>query len=372
MTESKPRLKSLDALRGFDMIWILGAEGLFSALYVLTGWSLWQVLTQQFQHSDWHGFTFYDLIFPLFIFIAGVALGFSNKNLRGVTFDKRLVVYKKAGLRLFLLCFLGVIYNHGWGQGVPSEPEKIRYASVLMRIGFAWFICAMIVWHFRYRTQLIIALSILVGYWILLCFIPTPEGIAGKLTLENSWNSWIDRNFLPGVHYQNLATDPEGILSHIPAVVNALAGAFTGRFITRQSTSRHQQIIYLVVVSVVCLVAGYIWAMVFPINKNLWTSSFVLVSVGWSVFLFALFYFCVDILNWHLIAKVFSVIGVNAILLYLLSSLFSWQYLVNSLFGGVISGIDRNLQPLIAVLALVTLQWLLAYLLYKRKIFIKI
>lgn len=371
-TQPRQRLASLDALRGFDMIWILGAEGLFSAFYVLSGWSLWQVLGHQFQHSNWHGFTFYDLIFPLFIFISGVTLGLANKSLRGVAFEKRKTVYKKAFLRLFLLCILGVVYNHGWGQGIPADPEKIRYASVLMRIGVAWFFCAMILWHFNRNTQLIIAVTILFGYWMLLSFIPTPEGVMGKLTMQDSWNSWIDRNLLPGVRYRDLATDPEGILSHFPAIVNALAGAFVGQFMSGLMADKYKRTGYLLIAALGCLLVGHLWGIIFPINKTLWTSSFVLVSVGWSIFLFALFYFCIDVLNWRLPIKLFSAIGLNAILLYLLSSLMSWQYLVNSLFGGVISSLSSSMQPLIVVLVLVALQWGLAQLLLKYKLFIKV
>ena len=366
------RLQSLDALRGFDMIWILGAEGIFSALFLLTGWSVWQTLSLQFQHSEWHGLTFYDLIFPLFIFIAGIALGLANKNMRGMLFEHRLPVYKKALLRLCLLCLLGVIYNHGWGQGIPVDSDGIRYASVLMRIGIAWFIGAMIVWHFSRRSQFIIAIFILLSYWVLLSFIPTPEGAIGQLSLSESWNSWMDRNWLPGIRYQNLATDPEGLLSHFPAIVNLLAGAFIGQLIANNKLPPVQLMIRLILLAVFCLGCGYLWSIIFPINKNLWTSSFVLVTVGWSIFLFALFYYVIDILAWRWLAKVFSVIGVNAILLYLLSSLFDWSYLVKSLFGGVISAAAVSWQPMLQLLFLVALQWWLAALLNRHKIFIKI
>lgn len=115
---SKKRLASLDALRGMDMLWILGGEKIFTALFVLTGWAGWQVAHNQTLHSQWHGFTFYDLIFPLFIFLSGVVMGLSPKRIDYLTLSERLPMYKKALKRLVLLCVLGIFYNHGWGTGI--------------------------------------------------------------------------------------------------------------------------------------------------------------------------------------------------------------------------------------------------------------
>lgn len=117
--QNKVRLKSLDALRGFDMFWILGGEAIFAALIVLTGWGGLHWFDKQMHHSTWHGFTFYDLIFPLFIFLSGVALGLSPKRLDKLPMHQRMPLYKHAVKRLLLLLLLGVIYNHGWGTGAP-------------------------------------------------------------------------------------------------------------------------------------------------------------------------------------------------------------------------------------------------------------
>ena len=134
--------------------------------------------------------------------------------------------YRKAGKRLLLLCLLGILYNHGWGTGMPMALDEIRYASVLGRIAIAWFFCAMLVWHTSLRTQIITAAAILVGYWLLLCFVPVPGGSAGDLSAAGSWNAWFDAHLLPGISYQNRVVDPEGVLSNIPAIVNALMGVF--------------------------------------------------------------------------------------------------------------------------------------------------
>ncbi len=369
--QTNKRLLSLDALRGFDMIWILGAEGIFTGLFLLTGWSIWQTLAQQFEHSHWHGFTFYDLIFPLFIFLSGVTLGIANKSLSNLAFPARLIIYKKAIIRVAWLCLLGIIYNHGWGQGVPAELDKIRYASVLMRIAVAWFGCALIVWHFSPKAQLIWAGAILFFYWVLLLYIPTPLGNTGELTLDKSWNSWVDQNFLPGASYRGMATDPEGILSHLPAIVNALAGAFAGRWLM-QSSSIVKRVSYLCIAAIICLLVGYLWSFNFPINKTLWTSTFVLVTVGYSSLLLALFYLIIDFFNWHRMGLFFAVIGANAILFYLGTSLLSWSYLFKSLFGGFQQSLPENAQYLFQIILVVMLQWLLAKYLYSKRLFLKI
>lgn len=196
--KTKKRLASLDALRGFDMFWILGGEKVFAALFVLTGWAGWKVAESQTLHSQWHGFTFYDLIFPLFIFLSGVAMGLSPKRIDHLPFVDRKPIYIKAFKRLLLLCFFGVLYNHGWGTGVPLNPEEVRYASVLGRIAVAWFVAAMLVWHTSFRTQMFTLAGILIGYWVWLCFIPVPGGVAGDLSAggAGSWNAWFDTNFI--------------------------------------------------------------------------------------------------------------------------------------------------------------------------------
>lgn len=258
------------------MIWILGAEGLFAALFGITEWTVFDWLSGQFKHSDWHGFTFYDLIFPLFIFLSGVTLGIANKSFIGRTYAERRQLYRLSFNRLFILCFLGVIYNHGWGQGIPLELDRIRFASVLMRIGFSWFFCAMIVWHFRPPIQLVIGIILLLGYWILQQFIVTPEGYVGQFDKVHSWNSWVDRLLLPGAIYKGLSVDPEGLLSQFPAIVNALAGTFAGRLLVHKYLNTQAKLVRLLLAGFFCLLIGYFWSSFLPINKTLWTSSFAL------------------------------------------------------------------------------------------------
>lgn len=370
---NKPRLMSLDALRGFDMFWILGGEALFGGLLILTGWAGWQWGDEQMHHSQWHGFHFYDLIFPLFIFLSGVALGLSPKRLDKLPMKDRLPVYRHGIKRLFLLLLLGILYNHGWGTGAPADPEKIRYASVLGRIAFAWFFAALLVWHTSLRTQVIVALGILLGYGAMQLWLPFPSGQAGVLSPTQSINAYVDSILLPGVSYQGRTPDPEGLLSTIPAVVNALAGVFVGYFIVKSHPQGEWvKVGLLATAGGAWLALGWLLDGVIPVNKELWTSSFVLVTSGWSMILLALFYALVDVLKWQKAAFFFVVIGTNAIIIYLASSLVDWKYIAQSVFGGLVAALPQSAQALAAVISLLAVQWLVLYWMYRRKIFFRI
>ncbi len=375
-TNNKPkRLASLDALRGMDMFWILGGQSIFAALFVLTGWQGWKAFEAHTLHSPWHGFTFYDLIFPLFIFLSGVAMGLSPKRIDHLPFNERKPFYLKALKRLLLLCAFGVLYNHGWGTGIPMDPDGIRYASVLGRIAFAWFFCALLVWHTSLRTLAYVGAGILIFYWLLLCFIPVPGGQAGDLSANGvgSWNAFIDTYLLPGISYQNRPVDPEGVLSSLPAIVNAIAGVFAGRAIANAQTQGEWKTVGILAGSgVLVLALGWLWDMQFPVNKELWTSSFVLVTVGWSAILLAVFYAIVDVMSFQRWAYPFVIIGANSIIIYLASSLVNWTFISKSVFGGVIAAVPTAWQPLIAVFALLAVQLLVLHWMYKRRIFVSV
>lgn len=354
------------------MIWLLGAEGVFVALFGITGWTIFDSLSKQFEHSSWHGFTFYDLIFPLFIFLSGVTLGLSKFSLIGATYSSKKQAYKKALKRVLILFFLGIIYNHGWGQGIPADTDSIRYASVLFRIAVSWFFCAVIVWHFSVSNQALIGILILLVYWLFQQFIAVPNGVAGSFTIDGSWNAWIDQTLLPGITYRNAATDPEGLFSQLPAIVNALAGAFAGRLIVNQKIASFHRVGWLVFASLMFLFVGWCWSFILPINKTLWTSSFALISIGFSGLLLAVFYLLFDVFKFRLSGTFFAVIGANSILLYVLTSLFNWQYLTNSLFGNLVSNFEPFSQLLVSLILLVSLQWLFAFVLYKNKLFVRV
>ncbi len=357
------RLPALDALRGFDMFWLIGGELLPAALFTWTGWSVWKLMAQQFEHSPWHGFTFYDLIFPLFIFISGVSLGLQGHSLSGLPMAQRMPQYTRAVRRLLLLMLLGVVYNHGWGTGMPADPAAVRYASVLGRIGIAWFVTAMLLWHLRTQTVAVLTAVLLIAYSALQMLWPLTE--AGSL------NAMIDQAWLPGITYRNAPFDPEGLYSQLGAIGNCLMGAFVGVIWRTESSAPPRRLLKLLgmgggLVLLACLLHPF-----YPLNKSLWTGSFTLLTSGISVLLLVVF----DLMLGQrrtLLSKPLYWIGQNAILIYLGTSLVMWSYTVKSLFGGWIMASPVDMQPLLLALALLLLQLLALRWLYQRKLFLRL
>ena len=282
------RLLSLDALRGFDMFFIMGGASLFVALATLFPNPFFQVIGDQMHHVKWDGLTHHDTIFPLFLFIAGISFPFSLEKQReqGKTDAD---IYRKIIRRGLTLVVLGFVYN-----GLLNfDFEHQRYASVLGRIGLAWMFGALIFVNTRTITRVWITVAILVGYWLLLAFVPAPDGNgAGVFTMEGSLVGYVDRLLLPGRLHLTVH-DPEGILSTVPAVATALLGMFTGEFIKmqREGLTDKKKVGGLVIAGAVLLAVGLLWSLFFPINKNLWTSSFVCVVGAYSVWMFALFFY---------------------------------------------------------------------------------
>jgi len=363
------RLVSLDALRGFDMLWIMGGERIITALADLTGAAALTWAATQMDHVEWNGFHFYDLIFPLFLFIAGVSMPFSMDK-RLAAGESKAKIYRHIFVRMITLVIFGIIYNGflelNWGH--------IRYASVLGRIGLGWFFAALIVLNSKPKWWYAWFGGILLFYWAILSLIPVPGYGAGNLTMEGSLVGYIDRMLLPGHLYKEIH-DPEGILSTIPAISTALMGALTGNFlrIPYQKISGLKKALWMGLAGIVSLGAGWLWGLAFPINKNLWTSSFVIYTGGWSLILLALFYLIIDVWGWKKWAFFFIVIGMNSITIYMLQAgIINFRSSTEFFFGGIIKSLAENWQPLIGAIGYTTVCWVLLYILYKYRIFLKV
>lgn len=363
------RLLSLDALRGFDMFFIMGGASLFVALATLFPNTFFQGIAHQMHHVEWNGLTHHDTIFPLFLFIAGISFPFSLQKQREQG-KKDVEIYKKIIRRGLTLVLLGFIYN-----GLLNfDFEHQRYASVLGRIGLAWMFGALIFVNTRTITRIWITTAILVGYWLLLAFVPAPDGNgAGVFTMEGSLVGYIDRLLLPGRLHLTIH-DPEGIFSTVPAIGTALLGMFTGEFIKLQKDglTDKKKAGYLVVAGGVLLVTGLLWGLIFPINKNLWTSSFVCVVGAYSVWMFALFFYIVDVLNFRKWTLFFTVIGTNSITIYLAQRFIDFTYTSDALFGGIAELVPETAQPLVGSLGYIAVCWGFIYFLYRQKIFLKV
>ena len=369
-TADKPkRLKSLDALRGFDMFFIFGGDSFFIALSVYSGIPLFNWIAEQMEHVAWNGFHFYDNIFPMFLFIAGISFPFSL--LKRQQYETRRKIYYHVILRGIILVLLGFIYN----DFLDFDFANQRYASVLGRIGLAWMFAALIFMNTRVIWKTVIVLAILLGYWLLLATVTAPDAPAGAdgYSMTGSIVGYVDRLLLPGRLYLKIH-DPEGILSTIPAIATALLGMFTGEFIMvkHPRITPYIRVLILFVAGCLFMAIGKIWGLTFPVNKNLWTSSFVCMSAGLSLILFSLFYLIIDVWGYSKWAFFFIVIGMNSIVAYLASHFISFNYTARALFGGLIHFLPQNLQPLFSIVASIMVGWTFLYFLYKKKWFLKV
>lgn len=362
------RLKSVDALRGFDMFWICGGELIIETVAKYTNWSVFEWMHLQMQHVEWNGFHFYDMIFPLFLFLAGVSLPFSlqNRKAKGQTDQE---IHKHLIQRCLILIGLGIIYNGGLSFDWP-----VRFASVLGRIALGWFFASLIILHCNRRGQIVWFGGMLFFYWALMMLIPVPGYGAGVLTLEGNLSAYIDRLLLPGKLYDGVM-DPEGILSTIPAISTALLGAFTGYFLQDESVNLNKQrkALVLLGVGIVLVILALLWNTVFPINKKMWTSSFVFCAGGMSMIFLSFFYMIIDVWGYTKWSFPFVVIGLNPIFIYMSQSVFGGFNVLNeSIFSGVVSLFSQGAQPVINSITFTLTGWLILYFLYRKKIFFKV
>lgn len=363
------RLLSIDALRGFDMFWIVGGEEIFKTWAHWADWSHKDLVDEQLEHVPWEGFHFYDLIFPLFLFVVGVVLPFSLGALRQRGESPRQLHWRIFRRTVFLFA-LGLLYNHF----MQFDFEKLRVAGVLQRIALCYGIAALIVMYTSVWGQALVTAALLLGYWALLAFVAAPGHSAGDYTIEGNLPGYVDRYYLPGKIYQEYYGygDNEGLLSTIPAVATALLGALAGQWLL----SRHAPLIKvlgLILAGAVCLLVGNLWSHAFPVIKNLWTSSFVLVAGGWSLLLLALFYGVIDVLRLRFWAFFFVVIGANAITIYFLAhtKIVDFDKVAHFFFGGAIN-LSGSFKPVMAAISVVIVEWLFLLLLYWNKIFLRV
>ena len=361
------RLYSLDALRGFDMFWIAGGEEIFHVLAKITGNPFWKALSDQFEHPAWNGFHAYDLIFPLFLFIAGVATPYSvgRAQENGESRKKLLIRVIRRGL---ILVLLGIIYNNGLKLHPLSE---IRFGSVLGRIGLAYLFANIIYLYTKPIGQTIWLISLLIGYWLLLSFTSAPGFPHGDLTMQGNFASYVDRTILPGKLYLGIH-DPEGLMSTIPAIGTALLGILAGTMLRNGPLSPAAKAGRLAIGGIISLALALAWNVVFPINKNLWTSSFVLNCGGISLLLLALFYYIIDVRGFKKWAFFFTVIGMNSILIYLSPHFIQWHYMTDGFFQWLGQLVGDPWNALVMVFCFLAVKWVFLYILYRKKIFLRV
>lgn len=369
------RLVSLDALRGFNMFWIIGARKIAEAFQQLNfpGAS---ILVAQLNHTLWNGFTFYDLIFPMFVFVVGISTAFSISRRLEKGEDRWLMV-RHILARGGWMILLGILVSNAgfrWSDGLAG----IRWMGVLQRIAICYCVSALLMIFTKPRFQAVVAGALLVGYWLLLGFVPVPGH--GSVILNGPGMNivnYMDSRFLPGRLFYG-TYDPEGLLSTIPAIATCLLGVFTGYWLRREGKWRGKPITkaqkagLLVVFGLVAVGLGLLWNMNFPINKKIWTSSFVLLTGGLSAICMAAFYWLIDIRGKRKWAFPFVVIGVNSIFIYLAAELIPFGTITNWLMGQKLLTWFGSAQALSLAALTLIIEWSILYTLYRRRLFLKI
>lgn len=362
------RLVSLDVFRGITI----------AGMVLVNNPGTWQHIYWPLQHAQWHGWTPTDLVFPFFLFIVGVAipLAFGNRLESGRSTRD---LYVKIIKRTLIIFGIGLFLNAFPYFGL----SELRIPGVLQRIAVCYFFASIIFLNTRVAAQVAITIGLLLFYWILVSLVPAPGYAAGDLTKEGSLPSFVDRVVFGPNHVWQQAKvyDPEGLLSTIPALATAMIGVLTGSWLRTEKT-RYEKAAGMFVAGAVCVAIGWAWNSFFPINKALWTSSYALFTGGLALQFLALCYWLIDIKGYRRWAKPFEVLGMNAIALYVGAGLMAELFGVIRIQGGPLGAwIYRNAfaswaAPVNASLAFAisfVLFWLvLMWILYRRRIFIKV
>ncbi|MEY3432583.1 MAG: hypothetical protein RL131_519 [Bacteroidota bacterium] len=349
------------------MFWIIGAEDLFHTMAKATHSPFWETLSKQFEHPYWNGFTAYDLIFPLFIFVTGISASFSLGSALEQGKNKSELL-KKIINRGMILFVLGMIYNNGLQLRPISD---FRFMSVLGRIGIAYMLSSVLFLYTKEKMQIVWFAGLLIGYWLILKFTAAPGFPIGDLTEEGNFASYVDRTILPGKLSRGIH-DTVGFFNNIPAASSGLAGIIIGNYLRKSTSTPEQKTKFMFLLGLASLVLAQVWNLDFPINKNLWSSSFVLQTVGFSLLLMALFYWIIDVKGYQRWAFFFKVIGMNSILIYMSGKVINWSYANKGFFQWLGDWIGDPYNAVALAITAVLVKWLFLYLLYKKNIFIKI
>jgi predicted acyltransferase len=358
------RVLSIDALRGFDMFWIIGGDALFGSLVEVWDHPITRTIQTQLTHVTWEGFRFEDLIFPTFLFVVGAVLPFSiarrleqGHSPSGILLR---IMQRTAGLLLLGLILNGLLH-FDWAA--------MRWPGVLQRIALCYFFAALFVLYTSWRVQAVAVPVILLLYWAITMLVPVPGHAAGDLTMEGCLSSYVDQHLIPGFLYYKYG-DNEGILSTLPAVCTALLGVLAGHWL-RSERPGPRKAAGLALAGVACLALGTLWSFFFPIIKILWTSSYVLFAGGWSLLLLALFYWVIDVKGHRRWSFFFVVIGLNAITIYFLDDVIDFGRIAEFFLHGLATraGLYQSLLLLSGALAA---RWLFLWFLYRHKIFLRV
>ncbi len=373
--EQSRRVVSVDALRGFNFIWILGGDGAMWAIGDMARdkssvfGAVGRFLGDELKHVPWEGLHFYDFVFPLFVFITGVSIVLALP--RVMERDGLRSAHWHVLRRALILYGLGLLYY----GGIKNGWHDIRFLGVLQRIAICYLFASLMFMHFNLRGLIAAFCTLLIGYWALMSFVPVPGVGSGNFAPDTNLANWIDAHYLPGRLWDG-SRDPEGLLSTLPAIGTSLLGIFCGLVLRDVHLKPQRKSLVLIGGGVTLVLIGYLWALQFPIIKAIWTSTFVLVAGGYSAILLGLVHQIVDVWGMKSWTTALVWIGANAVLLYFINGMIGFEPIAEKIVGGDIMDfindhVTEGAGLLFTNLAGLLLVVLLARFFYKRKIFLR-
>ena len=388
MTDDKSgRLMSLDALRGADMLFIMGFS---SAVISFCAWiglkDCW--LATQMTHVAWHGFRHHDTIFPLFLFLAGVAWPFSyaSQVAKGRT---TAAILRKIGFRVLALFFLGMVSANFFA----FKFEMYRYDSVLAHIAVCWAGAALLYMSVRsWKVRVAIVFALLAVHWAVQYFLTAPDAatllastdpaVAKKVASYAAYGTdnfsftgniagWIDRTFMPGRLHEGIF-DPDGLLGKVSGIPLALLGVLAGELLRSGRFSGNRKTLILLGAGLAALALTFAWKPWCPVNKKIWTATFVLASASYAFILLAVFYWIIDVKGFRRWTFFFRVIGLNSITIYVAMRFVGFGQMSKFFFGGIAGFGDKDWSAFVLALGTVAIEWLVLLFLYRKKTFLKV
>lgn len=371
------RLESLDILRGFDLFMLVGLEMAMHHLSVSIDTPTFHSFMWCFTHVDWEGFSTWDLVMPLFMFMSGITIPFALSRYKDAQ-DKSLI-YKRIFKRVVLLWIFGMMCQ---GNLLGLNPERIYlYSNTLQSIAMGYLISSLLFLHTRIRTQIITAIMLLLVYWGAMEFITVNGYGGGNYTPEGNLAEWIDRELLG--RFRDGASVVNGevvfpdwyrytwILSSLNFGVTVLTGTFAGYILKNKEWMPQKKLTYLLIIGLSMVAIGWIGGIWHPVIKKLWTSSMVLVSSGYCFLLMALFYYIIDYKGWRKYTNWLKVYGMNSIVAYMLTMCVNFSCIGHSLFHGLEPYMGAYYQVLIT-LSNVAIVYFILWCLYNKQLFLRV
>ena len=377
MKQPQQRLESLDVLRGFDLFLLVGLEMVMHHLANAVNTPTFHSFMQCFTHADWEGFSSWDLVMPLFMFMSGITIPFALSRYKNTT--EPLKVYRRILKRVILLWIFGMMCQ---GNLLGLDPNRIYiYSNTLQSIAMGYLISSLLFLHTRIRTQIIIAVLLLLGFWGAMEIITVSNYGGGNYTPDGNLAEWIDREVLGRFRDGASVVNDEvvflksyrytWILSSLNFGVTVLTGTFAGYILKNKEWTPQRKLAWLVIMGMAMVTIGWIWGIWHPVIKKIWTSSMVLVSSGYCFLLMALFYYMIDYKGWKKHTDWLKVYGMNSIVAYMLMMCINFSCIGNSLFHGLKPYIGDYYQVLISLSNAILIYFIL-WRMYKKQIFLRV